>query len=152
MTQQEVVIAASAVAVYGLVSDPMRMSQWSPECMDCRWIGDADRPRVGARFRGTSRNGWHRWSTTSEITTMEPDRRFVWDVTYFGRPVARWEYRIEPHPEGVRLVEAVEDRRGRVLRAVSPYITGSRDRSRRNAATMTTTLQAVKAAAERVAT
>ena len=149
MTQEEVVIAASADVVYELVSDPLRMAQWSPECVRCRWIGNADRPQVGARFRGTSRNGWHRWSTTSEITAVEPDRRFAWDVTYFGRPVARWEYRLEPHPEGVRLVEAVDDRRGRVLRAVSPYITGSRDRSRRNAATMATTLEAVKTAAER---
>ena len=59
-----------------------------------------------------------------------------------------WEYRIEPHAEGVELVESVEDRRGSLLRAVSPYITGSPDRAKRNADTMDATLQAVKAAAE----
>ena len=60
----------------------------------------------------------------------------------------RWEYRIEPTSDGVRLVEAVQDRRGPLLRAVSPLIAGSPDRDERNADTMETTLEGVKAAAE----
>ena len=148
MTEDSVLIAAPAERVYELVSDPMRMAQWSPECIGCRWIGGATTAAPGARFRGRSRNGWRRWTTTSTITDMAPGDRFAWEVTYFGQPVARWEYRIEGHPDVVRLVETVEDRRGPVLRAVSPYITGSRDRSSRNAATMETTLQAIKASAE----
>ena len=79
---------------------------------------------------------------------MRPGQLFAWEVTYFGQPVARWEYRIERRDDGVQLVESVEDRRGPVLRAVSPLITGSPDRARRNADTMESTLQAVKAAAE----
>jgi uncharacterized protein YndB with AHSA1/START domain len=148
MTGHSILIAAPPELVYELVSDPMRMAQWSPECVGCRWIGGATRATPGARFRGRSRNGWRRWTTTSTITDVAPGGRFAWEVTYFGQPVARWEYRIEAHSDGVRLVETVEDRRGRVLRAVSPYITGSRDRSSRNAETMETTLQAIKATAE----
>ena len=79
---------------------------------------------------------------------MRPAKLFAWEVTYFRRPVARWEYRIEPADHGVRLVESVVDRRGRMLRAVSPIITGSPDRDRRNRDTMETTLLAVKATAE----
>jgi hypothetical protein len=126
----------------------MRMADWSPECVRCRWIGGTPRAEVGARFRGTCRNGWHRWTTTSTITEMRDGELFAWDVTYYGRPVARWEYRVEPAVGGVRLVETVDDRRGWLLRAVSPLITGSPDRDRRNAETMASTLQAVKAAAE----
>lgn len=148
MTGTSIVIHAPATVVYDLVADPLRMAEWSPECVRCRWIGDARRAAVGARFRGTSRNGRHRWTTTSTISEMRSGELFAWEVTYFGQPVARWEYRIEPHGDGVRLVESVEDRRGRVLRAVSPLITGSPDRAERNADTMETTLQAVKAAAE----
>ena len=151
MTRETIVIQAPADVVYELVADPMRMAEWSPECVRCRWIGGSNAPRVGARFRGTSRNGWRRWTTRSEIAEMVPGERFAWEVTYFRRPVARWEYRIELEDTEVRLVEVVEDRRGRVLRAVSPYITGSRDRARRNASTMATTLQSVKAAAEAIA-
>lgn len=148
MTDRSIVIDAAARVVYDLVADPMRMAEWSPECIRCRWIGGSDRPVVGARFRGTSRNGRRRWTTTSTIAEMHPEALFAWDVTYYGRPVARWEYRIEPHGDGVRLVESVQDRRGAALRALSPLITGSPDRDKRNADTMESTLQSVKAAAE----
>jgi uncharacterized protein YndB with AHSA1/START domain len=148
VTERSILISAPAKVVYELVADPMRMARWSPECVRCRWLGGARHPDVGARFRGTSRNGWHRWSTTSEITEMRPSELFAWEVTYFGQPVARWEYRLEPGEDGVRLVETVDDRRGALLRKVSPFITGSPDRDQRNGDTMETTLQAVKAAAE----
>lgn len=148
MTERSVLVDAPAGTVYELVADPMRMAEWSPECVRCRWIGGAARAVVGARFRGTSRNGRRRWTTRSTITDMRPGELFAWEVTYFGQRVARWEYRLEAVPDGVRLVESVEDRRGRVLRAVSPLITGSPDRAKRNADTMESTLYAVKAAAE----
>jgi hypothetical protein len=148
MTDKSVLIHAGAAVVYDLVADPMRMAEWSPECVACHWIDGATESAVGARFRGTSRNGRRRWTTTSRITEMRPAALFAWEVTYFGQPVAHWEYHIEPQAEGVELVESVEDRRGPVLRAVSPYITGSPDRARRNADTMESTLQAVKATAE----
>ena len=101
---------------------------WSPECVRCRWIGDARGPSVGARFRGTSRNGRRRWTTTSTITEMRAGELFAWEVTYFRQPVARWEYRVESADDDVRLIESVDDRRGRLLRTVSPLITGSPDR------------------------
>ena len=81
MTDQSVVIHASAGRVYELVADPMRMAQWSPECVRCRWVGGATDAAPGARFRGTSRNGWRRWTTTSTVTEMHPHSRFAWEVT-----------------------------------------------------------------------
>jgi uncharacterized protein YndB with AHSA1/START domain len=148
MTRQSVLINAPAEAIYQLVADPMRMAEWSPECARCRWTGRIHAPQVGARFRGTSRNGRHRWTTTSTITDLRPNEVFAWQVTYFRRPVARWEYRLQPASNGTELVESVEDRRGPLMRAVSPLITGSPDRDERNAETMVSTLEAVKAAAE----
>jgi uncharacterized protein YndB with AHSA1/START domain len=148
VTDKSIRIHAPAQVVYDLVADPMRMADWSPECIRCRWIGGTGRAEVGARFRGTSRNGWRRWRTTSTIADMRPGELFAWEVTYLRQPVARWEYRIERRPDGVELVETVKDRRGRLLRAVSPLITGAPDRAKRNADTMESTLQAVKAAAE----
>ncbi len=148
MTDKAITIDAPADVVYELISDPMRMAEWSPECVACQWVGHATQPVVGARFRGTSRNGRRRWRTMSTISEMRHGELFAWEVTYFGQPVARWEYRIEPYRQRVRLIESVEDRRGRFLRTVSPLITGSPDRAKRNADTMESTLQAVKAAAE----
>jgi hypothetical protein len=80
---------------------------------------------------------------------MRPGELYAWEVTYMRLPVARWEYRIEPSDNGVRLIESVEDLRGGFLRRVSPLITGSPDRAARNAETMKHTLDAVKQAAER---
>ena len=148
ITQRSVTIDAPADVVYALVSDPMRMSEWSPECVRCRWITPSQRVEVGARFRGTSRHGRRRWSTTSQITEIRRDEVFAWDVTYMRLPVARWEYRIVPSGRGVRLVESVDDRRGAFLRRVSPWITGSSDRAARNADTIDQTLLKVKAAAQ----
>jgi uncharacterized protein YndB with AHSA1/START domain len=146
-----VTIRSSAADVFRLVSDPTRTGEWSPECVRCRWIDGHTEPRVGARFRGTSRNGWRRWTTTSEISDIVPDARFAWKVTYFGLPVAEWAYRIDDgnEPGTVVLSEAVDDQRGRVLRTLSPYITGSRDRAKRNAATVATSLEMIKEIAER---
>jgi hypothetical protein len=55
---------------------------------------------------------------------------------------------VEQTGEGARLTEAVDDRRGRLLRWVSPLITGSPDRDKRNADTMESTLEAIRASAE----
>ena len=146
----EIDIDAPPERVYGLLADVTRMGEWSPECVRCRWIGALRRPEVGARFRGTSRNGWRRWSTVSTVLTATPGRTFAFAVTYFRLPVAIWRYEFRSNEHGgTHLAESVEDRRGRVIRALSPLITGSPDRSRRNAETMRATLSRLKSAAER---
>jgi hypothetical protein len=148
MTERSILIRARADDVYPLIADPIRMAEWSPECVRCRWLGAERKAEVGARFRGTSRNGWRRWTTTSTIAETRDGELFAWEVSYFRLPVARWEYRLQPDDDGVRLIEAVDDRRGRFLRAVSPLITGSPNRDSRNGDTMETTLEAIKTAAE----
>src|SRR5947209_13116082 len=122
-------VEASPQDVWALLSDITRMGEWSPECVRCRWIGQEREARPSARFRGTSRNGWHRWSTTSTIVEADAGRSLVFDVSYFGRPVARWAYRFEADGRGTTVTESVEDRRRMGLRLVSPFVTGSRDRA-----------------------
>ena len=143
-------IAAPPEIVYRLLADVRRMGEWSPECVRCRWLGGAEGARPGARFKGTSRNGWHRWSTRSTIVVADPGRVLTFDVTYLGLAVARWSYEFGSSPTGSTVVtESVDDRRGRLLRTFSPYITGARDREHRNDETMQATLRRVKAVAER---
>jgi len=148
----EIDIDAPPDRVYALLADITRMGDWSPECVRCRWIGPGGDARPGMRFRGTSRNGWHRWSTMSTVVSAEPGREFVFDVTYFRRPVARWRYALRPNGRGgTRLTEWVEDRRDRLVRTVSPLVTGVRERGPRNDETIRTTLDRLKAAAESAA-
>ena len=145
-------IAAPPAAVYALISDVTRTGEWSPECVRCRWLGGATAAGAGARYRGASRNGWRRWSTTSTIRVARPGAELVWDVTDLGRPVARWAYRLsELDGGGTLLTESVEDRRERWLQIVSPWITGARDRAARNADTIGTSLHRIKALAEALA-
>lgn len=145
----EIEIAAAPEVVYALVADVTRTGEWSPECVRCRWVDGATTAVEGARYRGNSRNGWRRWSTTSTIRVARAGAELVWDVTYWRRPVARWSYRLTALDGGrTLLVESVEDERERWLQVVSPWITGSRDRAARNADTIGTTLQRIKDLAE----
>ena len=146
---QEILVAAPAESVWAVVSDVTRTGEWSPECVRCRWLDGATRAMVGARYRGVSRNGWRRWSTTSTITSSQPGVELEWDVTYLGRPVARWRYRLTTTSDGrTWLEESADDHRERWLRIVSPWVTGSRDRAERNDSTIGTSLTRIKAIAE----
>ena len=148
--QVAIEIQARPEDIYRLLADVRRMGEWSPECVRCRWLRGATAARPGAHFRGTSRNGWHRWSTRATIVTADPGRQLAFDVTYLGLPVASWRYDLTPDDaESTVLTESVEDRRGRFLRTFSPFITGARDREERNDQTMHATLQCLKAVAER---
>src|SRR4029079_14643967 len=83
------------------------------------------------------------------ITVAEPGRAFAFTVSYLRLPVATWRYELHADKRGgTVLTESVEDHRGALLRTVSPFITESRNRSERNDATMRTTLDRLKAAAE----
>ena len=148
MNAVEITIGATPARIYELIADIERMGEWSPECIGCRWVGGAQSAVEGAQYRGTSQNGRRRWTTLSSIVEAQPGLVLAWDVSYFGFRVARWRYEFAELPGGTLLREIVEDRRGRLLRLVSPLITGSRDRGSRNETTMHVTLERLKAAAE----
>ena len=142
-------IEAPPHEVYALLSDVTRTGEWSPECVRCRWLDGATAAGEGVRYRGSSRNGWRRWSTMSTIRVARPAEELTWDVSYLGRPVARWSYEMTAlDGTRTRLTESVDDQRERWLQLVSPWITGSRDRAARNADTIGTTLERIKAIAE----
>ena len=141
-------IGADPITLYGLVSDVTSMGRWSPENHSCRWIKGATGPTVGARFRGSNRAGWRRWSTTSTVVEAEPGQRFAFDVQFAGMAISRWTYTFEPDGEGTRVVERWEDRRMRPLRSMSKVIMGVPDRPGHNRAGMEQTLAALKASVE----
>jgi uncharacterized protein YndB with AHSA1/START domain len=140
-------IAADPVAVYQLISDITRMGDWSPETKSCRWVKGARSAEVGARFRGSNRNGWHRWSTTCTVTAAEPGKRFAFNVDVLGMPVATWEYEIAAAEGGCRIIERWTDRRASWLEKLSPLGTGVKDRGEHNRSTMAETLSRLRQAA-----
>lgn len=142
-------VAAPREVVYDLLADITRMPEWSPEVTRCARLGDATQATPGTQFRGWSRKGWRRWSTLSTVSQADRPERFEWHVTFARLPVATWRYRFTEDAVGTTITETVIDQRGRLLRQLSPFITGSRNRQARNSETMHVTLERLKDAAER---
>lgn len=143
-------INAAPEDVYALVSDPGALASLAEEYAGHRWLGGASRAAVGVRFRGSNRRGFRRWSTLSTITDASV-RRFAFDVSAFGLPVARWQYDIEPVGGGCVVTESTWDRRATWWRYSTSLFTGVWQRDTCNHANIETTLARLKDRAEGVA-
>ena len=104
----EVVVDAAIGQVWGVVSDVTRVGEWSHECRSAQWLGDADGPVPGARFRGRNRAGWARWGRTCEIVAVEPPREIVWRTvpTRLIPDSTEWRFRLEPADGGTRITQS----------------------------------------------
>ena len=97
-------IEATPEKVWAVVSDVTRVGEWSPECVRCEWVDGATGPAEGAKFKGHNKRGWARWSTTSEVTTVDPGREFAFQVQG-GTPTV-WRYSLQPSGDGTDVVES----------------------------------------------
>ena len=150
-TERSVTVQAPAEKVWALVSDLPSMGELSPENTGGRWTGGATGPAVGARFKGSNRNGFRRWSTTVQVTRCEPGRAFAFDVSYLGIPVATWSYDVVPDgPGACTVTEGWVDRRPGWFKKPAGLATGVVDRGDATVGEgMERTLAALKQAAER---
>ncbi|BCJ73951.1 polyketide cyclase [Catellatospora sp. IY07-71] len=141
---EQIVVAAPPADVYRAVADVRRMASWSPECFAV-WVWRRERGQP-TRFVGWNRLGPFVWFTTCRVRTAEPGAEFVFDVTTFGLPVARWGYRFTPVEAGTLVTEHWTDRRGRGALLLGRMFTG-RSANRRpevNRAGMRQTLARLK--------
>lgn len=146
----EVDVEASPEDVYTLVSDLPSLSRVTEEFARGSWLDGATEAKVGARFRGRNRKGWRRWSTVATVTTMDPGRRFAFDVSSLGFiPLSRWQYDLEPTETGCRVRESTWSRVPGWFVPVGAVVTGSLDRARSNQRNIEQTLQRLKSALEK---
>jgi hypothetical protein len=96
-------IEAAPDALYDLVSDPATMGRLSPECTGGHWLDGATGPAVGARFKGTNKRGFVRWSTKSTVVAADPGKEFAFEV---GDSGIRWGYTFEPDGTGTLVTES----------------------------------------------
>lgn len=96
-------IEASPEALYDLVSEPSNMGRLSPECTGGHWLDGATGPAVGARFKGTNKRGFVRWSTKSTVVAAERGRAFAFEV---GDSGTRWTYAFEADGTGTVVTES----------------------------------------------
>lgn len=143
-------VAATPEQVWELIADLPRMGEWSNENTGGRWVKGATGAAPGARFRGSNRNGWHRWSTDVTVIDATPGERFSFDVHVAGIPVSRWTYELEPTGDGgCHVTESWTDRRPAWFRPLATLATGVGDRAEHTRAGMAHTLEQIAASAER---
>ncbi|MER7763727.1 SRPBCC family protein [Streptomyces sp. NPDC097619] len=114
-----IVVRVPPEEVYRHVSDPARMGEWSPENLGGTVTSGPGEIRTGTVFDGRNKRGAFRWTTRCTVTAAEPGRLFRFRVHAIGvrsprirGPIATWEYRFEPVPEGTRVTETwTDDRR-----------------------------------------
>lgn len=140
-------IPAPADDVWALVADLPRMGEWSPENEGGEWLGGADGPAPGAKFRGSNRNGSKTWKTVATIVDADPGRRLSFRVTAMGLKVSEWAYDIEPTDTGCRVTESWTDMRPGFFKPIARLATGVDDRISHTREGMAVTLDALAAAA-----
>lgn len=108
--EASVVIGAPIDAVWNVVSDVMRIGEWSGECQGCAWMGGADSPVPGARFQGRNRRGSMRWSRLNEVIRAEPPHTLVWQTVarFPYLDSTEWQLRLAEDGSSTRVTEAFE--------------------------------------------
>ena len=142
-------MSAEPEAVWALVSDITRTGEFSPETFEAQWLGDADGPEVGARFRGhVKRNGrGPTYWTNCEVTACEPGRTFEFRVVGPGdTTVNTWGYRFEARDGGTAATEYFQLPDMLPMKIYWALLGWARGKTNRDG--MRTTLERIKAVAE----
>jgi uncharacterized protein YndB with AHSA1/START domain len=148
--QASVHVNATPERVYELVSDVRRMGEWSPECRHCEWLDGATGPAVGARFKGSNRNGFARWSTKPRVVVADEGREFAFATLVRGKDLTKWTYRFQPDGEGTNVTESFEmmaDQPG-LITFMEKNVMRIKDRKAQLENDMQATLGRIKAAVE----
>ena len=102
-------IDAPPQKVWDTLANLERMGEWSPECNQVRWLDGAQSPaKVGARFKGSNKYDWLRWSIRCEVKVADPERELAWSTLRGDREMVRWRYVLEPADGGTDLTESFE--------------------------------------------
>ncbi len=100
-------LEASPHRVWDLITDVERMVEFSPECVEIRWLGGARGPEVGARFAGTSRVGSFEWTRNCTITAFDAPELFAYDVADEADAASqsRWMFEVRAEGDGCSLTQ-----------------------------------------------
>jgi hypothetical protein len=144
-------IAAAPEDVYDIVADVTRTPEFSPEVLRCKWIGGAEGPAVGARFKAVNRvSRGPAWSNKPVVITAERGREFAFSRTEpFGGTMV-WRYTFAPDGTGTIVTESYDviEPVKRPMWFLIERVCGRRDRRTDLRDGMTQTLDRLRAALE----
>jgi uncharacterized protein YndB with AHSA1/START domain len=149
MGEVSIGIEAPPETVWDLLADVERMGEWSPECYQVRWLDGATSPaQPGARFKGSNRSGRWKWSMTCAIQTAKRPEEISWSTVRGGKEIVRWTYRLQRGERGTEVTESFQAISWPLdVRFFEDVVFRHRNEDRE--AAMVTTLQRIKATAEK---
>jgi Polyketide cyclase / dehydrase and lipid transport len=106
-------VTCAPMAAWQLVTDIVRIGEFSPECADARWIDGATFPAEGARFEGTNRvvnenhDSEYIWIRPCTVIVAQSPEEFAYAVgdRSDGSPAAVWDFRIAATATGCRVTQ-----------------------------------------------
>lgn len=139
-------------SIYALVADVTRTPEFSPEIVECQWLGGATGPAVGARFKGRNKMpNRPAFSNKPVVTIADPGRAFAFSRTEpFGGTV-EWRYDFAPDADGTIVTEsyAVTKPVSRIGWFIIETLFGRKDRRADLHSGMDQTLERLRRVAER---
>jgi uncharacterized protein YndB with AHSA1/START domain len=101
-----IVIDASMIRVWTLVSDVCRMSEWSPQVDTTALSGGVERIAPGAKFVNTNSHGPLHWQTHGEVVRYAPEHEVAFRIE---ENWVIWSFRLERTASGgTRLIQRRE--------------------------------------------
>ncbi len=142
-------INASPAEVWELVSDPTRMGEWSPENTGASWLGDAQGPALGAKFRGSNKNGRFAWKTNCTVTRCVENEAFAFEVKSGPLRIAGWEFQLQADGDSTVVTQNFTQHEPELMAKIISKVIGVDDRHEFNRVGMEATLEAIAAELER---
>lgn len=104
----EIYVDATPEAVYDVIADIQRMSEWSPDLDQVTFTEGYRETAEGAKFQARNQMGPVKWTSDCKVLVSRRGEELAWDVLDGEWPVSRWRYQLEPQGDGTRLQESVE--------------------------------------------
>jgi hypothetical protein len=102
----ELAVPCSVAQAWALASDVERIGEFSPECVEARWVAGYPAAAVRGRFEGRNRvvegDDAYDWIRICEVVVFDPPREFAWTVgdRFDGTRASRWAFKIVPQVTG----------------------------------------------------
>lgn len=103
-------VQASSEQVWALLADITRAGDWSHETRGGEWLDGATAAVVGARFRGSNKNGRMKWSRVCEVVAADAPHTIAWRTvpTRLYPDSTVWTFELEPAERGCRITQRYE--------------------------------------------